>query len=83
MVTPKTWEEFQKSGLLWWINRILHTFGWAIVLVQETDGRISDAYPARVKWRGFSVGDEEKGFAKVGRYLKHNARDLYEEVETK
>nr|WP_297935692.1 hypothetical protein [uncultured Lachnoclostridium sp.] len=26
MVTKKTWQEFRDSGLLWWINMILHTF---------------------------------------------------------
>jgi len=25
------WKEFRNSGLLWFINTILHTFGWAIV----------------------------------------------------
>lgn len=30
MVVEKSWDEFRNSGLLWWINMILHTFGWAI-----------------------------------------------------
>lgn len=29
MLTKKTWKEFRESGFLWWINMILHTFGWA------------------------------------------------------
>lgn len=32
---------------------ILHTFGWAITVEIEDDGTISDAYPARVRFRGF------------------------------
>lgn len=32
MVVEKSWDEFRNSGLLWWINMILHTFGWAIAV---------------------------------------------------
>ena len=53
MVTQKSWKEFRDSGMLWWINMILHTFGWAITVEIEDDGSISGAYPARVKFRGF------------------------------
>lgn len=28
----KTWQEFKDSGLFWWINMILHTFGWFLVI---------------------------------------------------
>ena len=31
MVDKRDWSEFRNSGLLWWINTMLHTFGWAIV----------------------------------------------------
>lgn len=31
MVKKQSWERFQASGMLWWANRILHVFGWAIV----------------------------------------------------
>lgn len=48
MIRKKTWEEFRDTGLFWFINMILHAFGWAIVLVKD-DGKIIDVYPARVK----------------------------------
>ena len=52
----KTWIEFKETGLLWWINMILHTFGWAIVLEVDKDTKkLLDVYPARVKYRGFPV----------------------------
>ena len=54
MVIKKSWEEFRSTGLLWWINMILHTFGWAICY-EFDDGKIVEAYPARVKYRGFIV----------------------------
>lgn len=65
----KTWREFKDSKLLWWVNRSLHLFGWAIVLVQEEDGTISDCYPARVSFRGFSEESEQRGFEGLTRYL--------------
>ena len=35
MVKKKTWQEFRKTGLLWFMNTILHAFGWAIVVEVE------------------------------------------------
>jgi hypothetical protein len=81
MVIKKTWKEFQDAKLLWWINRILHTFGWAIVFVQEEDGSISDVYPARVRFRGFHEKSEEKGFIGLTEYLKNNIDELIEETK--
>ena len=80
MVTKKTWKEFQDSKLLWWINRILHTFGWAIVLSVEEDGEISDVYPARVKFRGFDEKSESEGFIGVTQYLKGIVDELSDEA---
>lgn len=77
----KDWKDFQNTGLLWWINRILHTFGWAIVLIQEEDGSISSAYPARVSYRGFELIDEEEGYRKVSSFLKTEANQLSEEAK--
>lgn len=46
MVKKKTWQEFRKTGLLWFMNTILHAFGWAIVVEVER-GEITGAYPER------------------------------------
>ena len=81
MINKKSWEEFKKSGLLWWINMILHTFGWAIVIATEKDGTISNAYPVRVKFRGFSEQDNSDGYIKVSKYLEENAKTLFNEAE--
>ena len=80
MVDRKTWEQFRESGLLWFINSTLHLFGWAIVVEVEEDGSISNAYPARVKFRGFDVGTNDKGYKKVSQYLKDNVEDLVKET---
>ena len=37
MVEKKTWKEFRDAGFLWWINMILHTFGWSIC-IEVDDG---------------------------------------------
>ena len=81
MVSKKTWEEFRKTGLLFYINQILHVFGWAIVLDVDDSGNIVDAYPARVKFRGFSADVIDKGYTRVTQYLKDNVDELLAECE--
>ncbi len=84
MVEANTWEEFRATGLLWWINTILHMFGWAIVADVEADddGKYGDncnikkVYPARVKFRGFDVKSNTDGYIKVSKFLKENAAVL-------
>lgn len=80
MIERKTWKEFQECKLLWWINRILHTFGWAICLQIDEEGNITEAYPARVKYRGFSEESEVNGFIGITSYLKNNIEELEKEV---
>ena len=80
MVTKKTWKEFRDTGMLWWINMMLHTFGWAICLDVEEDGTTSDAYPARVRFRGFSEKNNTEGYQKVSQYLNDNAEELMKEL---
>lgn len=79
-ITNKTWEEFRESGLLWWVNRLLHTFGWALVIEVDTEGplegEIRRVYPARVKFRGFGNESEERGFKRISQYMVDNAEEL-------
>lgn len=85
--TPKkkTWNEFRNSGLLWFINRMLHIFGWAIVFQCDLseDGKevvkITDVYPARVKFRGFQQTLEAEGFVQLTQHMKDNINEIYEE----
>lgn len=81
MVTKKTWKEFRESGFLWWINMILHTFGWAIVVDIDDNGEITDTYPARVKFRGFGEKNNTEGYIKVSQYMKETVSDLLEEAK--
>ena len=41
MINRKSWEEFRNSGLLWWINKTLHMFGWAIVVNIENEKSVT------------------------------------------
>lgn len=43
-VKEKSWEEFRDSGLLWWVNIMLHMFGWAIVYEME-NGEVKRVIP--------------------------------------
>jgi hypothetical protein len=80
MIDKKTWKEFKECGLLWWINMILHTFGWAIVFNVEDSGEISEVFPARVKYRGFGEKYNSIGYMQVSEYLKKNAEQLETEA---
>jgi hypothetical protein len=81
MKTNKTWEEFQASGLFWLINSTLHLFGWSIFYESDIEtGKITNVYPARVKFRGFTEEDTEMGFKRVTKFLKENIDELQKET---
>ena len=69
MIDGRTWTEFRSTGLLWWTNRMLHLFGWTIVLEIDENGAVCGAYPARCKFRGFSAEKEDTGFQRLTAYM--------------
>ena len=79
-VTRISWKEFRESGLLWFVNRILHTFGLAIVL-EVKEEEIINVYPARVRYRGFPSDIEEKGYTQVTNYLSKNITKLEDDIK--
>lgn len=79
MINRKEWKEFKDSGLLWWINTLLHTLGWAIVFEYDEKRNITDVYPARVKFRGFDERTNESGYKNIGKFIKENANELFKE----
>lgn len=80
MINKKTWEEFRESKLLWFVNTILHTFGWAII-VEVNDDMVSEVYPARVKFRGFSEKINTEGYIGLSEYMKENCEELLKEAK--
>ena len=81
MKERKTWEEFAKSGLLWFINTSLHVFGWAIVIDRDKQtGHIVDVYPAKVGWRGFTTESNTRGYERVTQHLHENIHELVGDI---
>jgi hypothetical protein len=82
--TQQAWTAFRRAGLLWFVNRILHVFGWAIIVEIGTEhpveGEVVCAYPKRVGWRGFSEHEEGEGFAAVSKYLVDLSPQLSKEA---
>ena len=64
------------GGLIWFY---IHSV-WAIA-VDITDGKVTNAYPARVRYRGFGEQNNTDGYIKVSKYLKENADEL--EIESR
>lgn len=79
-IQQKSWAEFRDAGFLWWVNRGLHVFGWAIVYVFEGDGTITQVDPARVRFRGFDLATEAEGFQKISSFLEENAGEIAKEA---
>jgi hypothetical protein len=81
MVTKKSWEEFRTTGLVLFINNILHVFGWAIVFEVEKDTEtVTAVYPARVKFRGFGNEDTTESHQKIAKWISDNSDDLLKEA---
>lgn len=78
----KSWKEFRDAKMLWFVNRIIHLFGWAIVLKYNDNGELESAFPARVDYRGFGEESDAKGYAGLTEYLKNNIDDLSREVKS-
>lgn len=78
MIEKKTWEDFRECKMLWWINMILHTFGWAIIYDYDDDGELT-VYPARVKFRGFDEESNSEGYIGLSEYMKSESDKLLEE----
>jgi hypothetical protein len=71
-----SWEEFKACGMLWFVNRLLHVFGWAIVFEYDDNDNVTDVFPARVDFRGFDEETETAGFRKISAYMKETAPAL-------
>lgn len=82
MIEPKTWNDFRDSGLFWFINTILHAFGWSIIVeIDNETNNIIGAYPARVKFRGFDEKSNTEGYIKLSQYMKDNSEELLKEAK--
>lgn len=86
-VEKRDWNEFRKTGLFMFVNTILHAFGWALVVEVENykelgdDAPVTACYPARVKFRGFDVEDQEQMHERIADYLEQAAPNFKEEIK--
>lgn len=62
-VTDAGWDAFRNEGMLWWINRILHTFGWQIVMSYDENMNFLGAFPTRTANLGFNDETNERRLA--------------------
>lgn len=83
MLTESTWNEFRDAGLLWWINRTLHLFGWALVIEQDEETKeINRVYPARCNFRGFCEDVEANGFRNLTNHLRDEMPKLLRDANS-
>ena len=88
IMVPRSWKEFKDSGMLWWINGLLHVFGWAIMYRYNNadDKELGEpmfVYPVKVGFRGFDERVNEEGYKKITRYMAKEAEKLLHDVEDK
>lgn len=81
MIEPKSWIEFKDAGLLWWVNRTLHLFGWAIVFQYDEAGVLDRIYPARCRFRGFTESVESDGFERLTNHIADRLPLLLEDLD--
>lgn len=76
----ENWDTFRKDGLLWFVNRTIHLFGWQIVY-DDSNGPLR-VFVERTTNRGFSRESEERGFARLTNYLSLNIELLENDLES-
>lgn len=69
--------EFQDSGMLWFVNSILHNFGLCIAYDTEKQ-RI---FPAITKFRGFDEKNNDLGYKRMAVYMTDNAEEFLKDCE--
>lgn len=69
-------KEFRESGALWFVNQILHLFGFVLTWNPETD----EIKPAICKFRGFNEDLNTDGYRRLSKYLKENIDKLEKET---
>ena len=83
MTDRNAWTEFREAGLLWFINTILHLFGWAITVeIDEKTDEVISCYPKRCGFRGFTTECNTQGYIRLSKYLQKNIDELVQEAES-
>jgi hypothetical protein len=75
-----SWDDFCAAQLLWYVNRLIHLFGWAIVTDVDAAGKVTCVFPARTSFRGFSEEVETKDFIGLTQHLAAESQTLLKDV---
>lgn len=82
-VDEVSWQKFRDMGMLWWTNRILHLFGYALIVEVDKNNKAIRVYPARCKFRGFTEELETAGFKKLTTALNELMPELLKDITDK
>lgn len=74
-IQKHTWEAFRETGLFRFVNSFLHIFGWVIVMEME-DGKVTNVYPAKTIWRGFSAEAMSESYQKVAELMHKDHEEI-------
>ena len=70
-------EEFQNSGMLWFVNSLLHNFGLCIAYEPDEER----LFPAITKFRGFDEKNNDLGYKRLATYMVDNAEEFLKDCE--
>lgn len=76
-----SWNSFWNTGIPSLINLMIAPFGLAIVSETDGKGSIIAIYPARTRYRGVDEDSLTRIYQRIGKYMKHNANALYDDME--
>lgn len=80
--TAHQWQWFVDSGLLFYVNQVLHLFGVALVCTCSDDGKILHVGPRRnVQYRGFSGETQSKKYTALTELGSTEMPDLLKTVQ--
>jgi len=69
-----TWEEFIDTGMLLYINQILHAFGLAIAY---EDGEKLNVFPIKTNYKGFREKEVTNAYYNLTKFILDN-KDSFE-----
>ncbi len=80
MVEKRSFEEFNQTGLILFVNQFLNIFGWALAFELDDKGKIKGIFPCRTKFRGYEEAITLESYKMVSKYMSEHGKELEEEV---
>ena len=71
------WQLFRDAGLLWFVNNLLHIFGWCIFILED-----GSAVPEQISsFTGFPRESELRNKRKMAVDMRENAQNLINNLD--